>query len=308
MGIKDMDILSYNIYEISELINNGFKIARLANNREFNDKALNAKKKSLKAKAQLQTAVVDFAQKAIDQGLEVIDFETGEKVPEDAICQTLVLLEGNHRYKAYRLLQAEDVEFDGKFYVTLPLTEDMKIAEMISEMNICICAWKGTDYVRGAIMSQPESVTKILNYMSELERDGYSLPAISRYITGTDSIKKSTLQKFMDGEVPEMLKDTDERLANIERCKKVLSAAQRFGKIIKTRSFADWVNSKLVAIDNLTGREVTERLVNFFSQLKDDEVSEIIAIKGKKGEQTKEDAINSRLNELYRLCHENYAN
>ena len=78
----------------------------------------------------------------------------------------------------------------GKFYVTLPLTENITIAEMIAEMNICTCTWKGTDYIKGAIMSHPSNVTDVLRYMAELETKGYSLPAISMYVTGTENVKK----------------------------------------------------------------------------------------------------------------------
>ena len=60
-----MEIKKFCIYEVSELINNGYKIARLANNRNFNEKAVKAKRKSLQDKAQLQAAVVDFADRAV---------------------------------------------------------------------------------------------------------------------------------------------------------------------------------------------------------------------------------------------------
>ena len=302
-----MNIETYKIYEVSELINNGYKIARLANNREFNEKAVNDKKKSLKEKAQLQAAVIGFAENAIEQGLDVVDFETGVIIPEEEISTTLVLLEGNHRYKAYVQLQNEtpkegEEPFTGKFFVTLPLTDKLSIAEMIAEMNICTCTWKGTDYIKGAVMSKPKNVTQVLSYMVELEREGYSLPAISKYITGTDNIKKGILQKFMNGdEIPEVLKDTDDNLDGIERSKKVLSAANKFGKMLKTRSFADWVISKLVSARSLTGDEVTERLVCFFNKLTEEDVKEINSLRGKKGVQTKEDAINSKLNEHWKF-------
>ena len=95
-----MNIEKFKVYEISELTNNGYKIARLANNRNLNEKAVNAKKKSLQDKAQLQAAVVDFADRAVKQGLDVVDFLSEKKIADNEIAQTLVLLEGNHRYKA----------------------------------------------------------------------------------------------------------------------------------------------------------------------------------------------------------------
>jgi hypothetical protein len=194
-----ININKFSVYEISELINSGYKIARLENNRELDDKAVKAKMKSLKAKGQLQTAIVLPAQRAKDENLQVVDFSTGKRVNDEDIPSNLVLPEGNHRYKAHLNLLAENkknegkedfVKYEGKFYVMLPLSESLSIAEMLAEMNICTKVWKGTDYIRGAIMSHPENVTNVLRYMAELEEMNFSLPAISIYVrTQRKSIK-----------------------------------------------------------------------------------------------------------------------
>lgn len=293
-----MNIEKFKVYEISELTNNGYKIARLANNRNLNEKAVNAKKKSLQDKAQLQAAVVDFADRAVKQGLDVVDFLSEKKIADNEIAQTLVLLEGNHRYKAYLELK-KDKTFNGSFYVTLPLTEELTIAEMIAEMNICTCTWKGTDYIKGAIMSHPSNVTDVLRYMAELETKGYSLPAISMYVTGTENVKKSVLKKFMNGETADVLKDTENSKEKIERCKKILDAAKYFSVLLPSRSFADWIKSKLELKKNLTGEQVEEILIGFLKSVSKNDADKICKIKGTKGQSTKEDLINGELNKLY---------
>lgn len=293
-----MEIQNYSIYEVSELINNGYKIARLANNRNFNEKAVTAKKKSLRDKAQLQAAVVDFANRAVEQGLDVVDFLSDKKIADNEIAQTLVLLEGNHRYKAYLELK-KDEAFEGSFYVTLPLTDNLTIAEMIAEMNVCTCTWKGTDYIKGAIMSHPSNVTDVLRYMAELETKGYSLPAISMYVTGTENVKKSVLKKFMNGETVDVLKDTESSKEKIERCKKILDAAKLFSALLPSRSFADWIKSKLDIKKNLTGEQVEEILIGFLKSVSKDDADKICKIRGAKGGSTKEDLINAELNKLY---------
>lgn len=293
-----MNIEKFKVYEITELTNNGYKIARLANNRNLNEKAVNAKKKSLQDKAQLQAAVVDFADRAVKQGLDVVDFLSEEKIADNEIAQTLVLLEGNHRYKAYLELK-KDKTFNGSFYVTLPLTEELTIAEMIAEMNICTCTWKGTDYIKGAIMSHPSNVTDVLRYMAELETKGYSLPAISMYVTGTENVKKSVLKKFMNGETADVLKDTENSKEKIERCKKILDAAKYFSVLLPSRSFADWIKSKLELKKNLTGEQVEEILIGFLKSVSKNDADKICKIKGTKGQSTKEDLINGELNKLY---------
>lgn len=305
MGVKKMKIEKFKVYEISELINSGYKIGRLENNRELDEKAVKAKMKSLKAKGQLQTAIVLPAQRAKDEQLQVVDFSTRERVKDEDIQNTLVLPEGNHRYEAHlRLLKGnqkneEKEKYEGKFYVMLPLTDKLGIAEMMAEMNICTKVWKGTDFIRGAIMSHPEKVTKVLRYMAELEQKKYSLPAISIYVTDSEKVNKSMLQKFMNGEVPETLQDTDQHIELIERSRKVLEAAKEFESLLGTRSFADWIKAKLASSQKLTGEQVTDRLVGFFNSLPKEKVAEICSLKGVRGKTTKEDMINKELNEQY---------
>lgn len=303
-----MNIEKFKVYEISELTNNGYKIARLENNRELDDKAVKAKMKSLKAKGQLQTAIVLPAQRAKDENLRVIDFSSKEPIMDEDIQKYLVLPEGNHRYKAHLNLQEDNqknegkegfVKYEGKFYVMLPLTDTLSIAEMMAEMNICTKVWKGTDYIRGAIMSHPENVTNVLRYMAELEKMNFSLPAISIYVTDSEKVNKGMLQKFMNGEVPETLEDTEQHLELIDRSRKVLDAAKEFGSMLGTRSFADWIKSKLAPSQKLTGEEVTNRLVGFFKTLTKEQITEICKLKGVRGKTTKEDVINKELNELY---------
>lgn len=304
-----MIIEKYKVYEITELINNGYQIARLENNRVLDDKAVKAKMKSLKAKGQLQTAIVLPAQRAKDENLQVVDFSSGDPVMDEDVQNYLVLPEGNHRYEAHLRLLKENQEndgkenfkkYEGKFYVMLPLSDSLSIAEMMAEMNICTKVWKGTDYIRGAIMSHPENVTEVLRYMAKLEESKYSLPAISIYVTDSEKVNKAMLQKFMNGEVPEVLQDSEDHQFLIDRSKKVLEAAKGFGSMLGTRSFADWVKKKLAPTQKLTGEEVTNRLVGFFEDLSDEQITTICNSKGERGKSTKENVIYSKLDELFK--------
>ena len=301
-------IENLRVYEISELINSGYKIGRLENNRELDEKVISTKMKSLKAKGQLQTAIMLPAQRAKDENLLVVDFSSGKNVKDEDIANYLVLPEGNHRYEAHLRLLKENQKnegnkksekYNGKFYVMLPLTEKLGIAEMMAEMNICTKVWKGTDFIRGAIMSHPEKVTEVLRYMAELEQKKFSLPAISIYVTDSEKVNKSMLQKFMNGEVTETLQDSEQHLELIERSKKVLEAAKEFGSLLGTRSFADWVKAKLASSKNLTGEQVTNRLVEFFKSLPKEKVTEICSLRGVRGKTTKEDLINKELDDQF---------
>jgi hypothetical protein len=150
-------------------------------------------------------------------------------------------------------------------------------------------------------MSHPEKVTEVLRYMAELEQEKFSLPAISIYVTDSEKVNKSMLQKFMNGEVPESLKDSEEHQELIDRSRKVLKAAEAFGSMLGTRSFADWIKTKLASSQKLTGGEVTDRLVGFFKSLTNEQVTGICKLKGVRGKTTKEGVINSQLNELFKF-------
>lgn len=303
-----LKIENFKVYEISELINSGYKIGRLKNNRELDEKVVAAKMKSLKAKGQLQTAIMIPAQRAKDEKLQIVDFLSGKYVLDEEILNYLVLPEGNHRYKAHLNLLEENLKnegnekyekYKGKFYVMQPLTDTLSIAEMMAEMNICTKVWKGTDFIRGAVMSHPEKVTEVLRYMVELEQKKFSLPAISIYVTDSEKVNKSMLQKFMNGVVAETLQDTEQHLELVERSKKVLEAAKGFGSLLGTRSFADWIKAKLASSKNLTGEQVTNRLVEFFKSLPKEKVTEICSLKGVRGKTTKEDLINKELDDQF---------
>ena len=96
------------IVTLAMLQEKGIRIARLAGNRTLDDKIVKAKKKSLKKTGLLVPAIIVEAEKAIAEGLEVVDFETGEQVTEEIAKHYVVLVDANHRYKAHLDLLVED--------------------------------------------------------------------------------------------------------------------------------------------------------------------------------------------------------
>lgn len=59
-------------------------------------------------------------QKALDEGLEVVDFETGKAITYENADKYVVLVDANHRFKAYLELRKSDDEYEGDFYVMYP--------------------------------------------------------------------------------------------------------------------------------------------------------------------------------------------
>lgn len=138
------------------LLDEGTKIARLSGNRNFDEKVVKSKMKSMKANGMLVPAIIVDAKKVIDAGLEIVDFETEEPVNEADAGKYVVLVDANHRYQAHlNLLKAnedlkEEERYKGEFYLIRALNEEIAVAKMLAEINICTNPWKGGDFPKGA--------------------------------------------------------------------------------------------------------------------------------------------------------------
>ena len=68
---------------LTSLVNEGKKIARLSGNRDLNEKIVKAIMETLEECGQLIPAIVVDATDVINQGLEVVDFTTGDIIREE---------------------------------------------------------------------------------------------------------------------------------------------------------------------------------------------------------------------------------
>lgn len=186
------------IIALSYLLQQGKKVARLAGNRDLDLKVVKAKKSSLKENGLLIPAVIVDANDAIDQGLEIVDFETGEAVPKDNASDYVVLVDANHRYQAHLELKKEDKEYTGEFYFIYPLNSEVIIAKMLAVINIATNGWKGKDFGKGAKMMCKDQLP-LLDAINELTAKGYSLDAACKWLTFKCEVNKSVLADAMNG-------------------------------------------------------------------------------------------------------------
>ena len=146
------------VIALSTLLDKGFKIARLSGNRNFDEKVVKAKMKSMKANGMLVPAIIVDAKKVIEAGLEIVDFETGEIISGADAARYVVLVDANHRYKGHlNLLEAnnelkDEEKYKGEFYLIYALNEEIAVSRMFSEINVCTNPWKGGDFTKGAKM------------------------------------------------------------------------------------------------------------------------------------------------------------
>lgn len=290
------------IVELSSLVNEGKNVARLSGNRDLDEKIVKAKMKSLEQCGQLMPAVVVDATDAINQGLEVVDFATGNVVREEEATNYLVLVEGNHRYEAHCRLSKENEElnepkYTGEFYVMYPLNTELAIAKMLSEVNIATKPWEGGDYAKGAKMSNQQKELPLLDAMNDLVNKGYNLSAASKWLTFTAEINKEVMSCAMNNMILPQLENT----TGLERGKRLIEAAkERFTeKNIKSRYLIDWILSKYNTTDDNDKPNFTDNMERFLRSISNEDADYIKKAKGTTGGNTRENIINQKLTELW---------
>lgn len=290
------------VIALSTLLDKGFKIARLSGNRNFDEKVVKAKMKSMKANGMLVPAIIVDATKVIEAGLEIVDFETGEIISAADADRYVVLVDANHRYKGHlNLLEAnkdlkDEEKYKGEFYLIYALNEEIAVSRMFSEINICTNPWKGGDFPKGAKMACKEKLP-LLDFIVELTEQGYPLPTASKWGTFKAGITKEVMADAMAGKISDKLRKTN----GLERGERLLKAASKHlsKEVLKSRTLIDWAINEYEEADDEQKVCVINSLVGFFSSLNKEKAEQIEKAKGQRGGDTKETIINRLLNNFY---------
>ena len=281
--------------EITTINEMGKKVARLVNNRNMEKKAVTAKATSLKEKNQLIPAVVVDAVKAVEEGLAIVDFQSGEEIPANELQNYVVLVDGNHRYQAHLNLletaKAGKAEYTGEFWVMYPFSDELTVVGMLTELNIATNPWKGSDYGKCAAIVLGEDAPEGVKAMNELIGKGCNLASASLWIAFTKEVGKSAMVKAMSGkETVSALKNSN----NIQRGLQLYEAANKAGftqNYLGKRYFIQWVISK-VGDD----ADKLAQMMDFLGKL---DAREVESIKGEKGGDNAVQAQEKKLNELW---------
>lgn len=290
------------VIALSMLLDEGIKIARLSDNRNFDEEVVKSKMKSMKANGMLVPAIIVDAKKVIDAGLEIVDFETEEPVNEADAGKYVVLVDANHRYKAHlNLLEAnkdlkDEEKYKREFYLIYALNEEIAVAKMLAEINICTNPWKGGDFPKGAKMVCKEELP-LLDFIEELTSQGYPLSTASKWATFKSDITKDVIADVMADKINEKLR----RTSGLERGKKLLEAAKKSlsENILKSRTIIDWIIFKYDEATDENKATVIDKLVAFFTSLDRPKAELIEKAKGVRGGDTKETIMNRLLNKFY---------
>lgn len=293
--------MKIEIMTLTELANNGVKIARLAGNRDLNEKAVKAKMKSMREYGQLVPAIIVDASIALEQELKVVDFITGETVTDAE--NYVVLLDANHRYEAHlRLLKGNETakpeeHYKGEFYFVYSLNPSVGVDKALAEINIATTPWKGADYVKGVKMMVEEELPT-LDFVSDLTNMGYSLDAASKWATFGSKINKAVLVKAINGNIDDVLKKSN----GINRGRTLVEAARKSfsAEFLKSRTLIDWIVAKYEDTDDTEKATFTKDMSRFLSNVQRENAEKIEKAKGTRGGKTKETIIYEELNILWK--------
>lgn len=180
----------------ARMIENGKKVAFIAGgiNREINNTNVKAKMKSLASYGQFIPLVVVDGEDVVKAELSLKDPISGLSIESDKAKEYLVIVEGQHRYRAILALREQDEkdkkkwddavkkwQKDGnkpadkpeeytpkaplKTMAMFPLNETEKIQIMISEMNNTSVKWVKGDFVRQAFAMYPDN--EVLKFIAK---------------------------------------------------------------------------------------------------------------------------------------------
>jgi len=274
--------LALQVLTLAVLASKGIKIARLSGNRNFDEKVVKAKMKSMKANGMLVPAIIVDAKKVIEAGLEIVDFETGE----------IISAADAARYKDLK----DEEKYKGEFYLIYALNEEIAVSRMFSEINVCTNPWKGGDFTKGAKMVCKEPLP-VLDFIEKLTDEGYPLPTASKWATFKGDITKKIMADAMAGKISDKLRKTN----GLKRGERLLKAASEHlsKEVLKSRTLIDWAIKEYEEADDEQKVSVINSLVGFFSSLNKEKAEQIEKAKGQRGGDTKETIINRLLNNFY---------
>ena len=137
----------YTLYNIVSLKLSGYNFCWLKVNREPASKQIRKMKESIKSTGGVVMPLTVIQASKIPSEFEMVD-EEGQSINDEStnLNKTLVILDGQHRYKAYCELCEEGIT-TYPAYVMLPLIEPEGLEMLLQEINTSVNPWDGIDWL-----------------------------------------------------------------------------------------------------------------------------------------------------------------
>lgn len=278
-------LAAFFILDFNGIIKVGkIKIGRLVMNRWPKPKAVNSLAVSIMEDGMQIMLLVIPGTVALQMGYAVEDFE-GNRIPEEQLVRTVVIVDGQTRYMAIKKIMKEHPDkAPANVFAYFP-TNWTDLTKMLQAINLKVFTWKNSDYITGVIgLDSIDKETKAaLEYVQALERLGYNYTAACEFITlHKGIIKKPGLVKAMSGTADKLKFDDAKYGIEIHKAAQGKFAAKN-EKVLMNKAVPEFVIDKWNGICNdLSKKEATAYMVAFFNSLSGDEIKEIVSPSGYK--------------------------
>ena len=298
------------IYSSSELSKIGVRLARIVDNRDLDEKAVQKKINSIKkVKGVISPSQLVPARTCLKQGHEVKLLDgTVVTLDTEDLDNIYVVVDGQHRDAAVRRIMAspkEKEKYENYYYI--PLIDDYVVSDLLRETNIATFPWKDRQYLSNLLMvkgecsvnldllkevqAHPKASTKAaLHYLTlDLSKTIYSRDVVAAMV---DDAKLAEIAK-----VDDMRFKAGRALFN--------SAEDALGELAGTTPYSDWSVDKINSNPAIAVLDMAGQLAKFFKWLKDEGKVDIYKnLKGKKASKdqeyvSKETVIRQRLSDDY---------
>ncbi|MBW9204208.1 hypothetical protein EVD33_15060 [Bacteroidales bacterium SW292] len=277
----------YGAEEIGKII-----VARLAMNRKPKNKSVNVLAETILDVGMLVMLLAIPATVARHFGYEIEDFD-GNPIPEDKLCVTVVIIDGQTRYLAIRKLREKYPSLVlSNVYAYFPL-HWVGLTKMLQAINLKVFTWTNSDFISGlrGIGLKPE-VEKALAYIQSLEQRGYNFTAACEWGTLVKGIiRKTLLVKAMNKPDTDLEYENSEYAMDIhQEARKVFSGKNE--DALKNKTIPERIITKWNAIcEDLSKKEATAYIKAFLKSLTSDEITEMVSPTDyKRGEGKKKEA------------------
>ena len=301
-----------HIYSTSGLEAMGVRLARIVDNRELDEKAVQKKMASIKkVKGIISPSQLVPARKCLEQGHEVKLLD-GTNVSEDTedLDSIYVIVDGQHRDEAVRRIKAnpkEAVKFENYYY--LPLIDHYIVSDLLRETNVATYPWKDRQYLNNLLMVKSESPIN-LDLLKEIQaHPKATTKAAIHYLTletGKTIYSRDIVAAMVDDTKLEEISKVD--ATRFEAGKKLFNAAEdALGVPAGTTPFSDWSIEQINSNPTETVVNMAGKLADFFQWLKKNGLADAYkSIKGKKASEdqasvSKDAAIRQQLSTDFNL-------
>lgn len=169
------------------------------------------------------------------EGYVIHDADTDKIVKKENYGDYIVVLDGQHRFKAAMRLaadEAKDFSLDNLRWDKVDL-DGHSFQDVLIEVNTRTQPWKGSDYISGCVLNNPQN--EIALFAKEVTSKGASAKTVNKYVFFEDKFSWATAMK--DEKVLEK--------ADLQRAKEIWKVVLTFPEsIIKKSLIIDHIKEK----------------------------------------------------------------